>query len=115
LVVADRAERHGTARIDAPLECPSEPDRFEPEEAGFHVGDVEDELDLRHVHAFPPTSSAARSASEVITRLVLERGTVGMTDASTMRRPSTPLTRSSGSTTQYSSPQSPIAHVPTPW
>jgi len=53
--------------------------------------------------------SAARSASAITGALVLPRGTLGITDASTTRSASTPRTRSSGSTTDVSS--APIEQV----
>src|SRR5207248_8270434 len=42
---------------------------------------------------------ATRSARAVTTTLVFDRGTCGITAASTTRSPSTPMTRQSGSTT----------------
>ena len=53
--------------------------------------------------------SEAFSATMIVGALVLPRGIVGMTEASTTRRPSRPMTRSSSSTTE------PIAQVPTGW
>jgi len=57
--------------------------------------------------------SAARSATAMVGAFVLPPGMVGMTEASTTRRPSTPWTRSSSSTTAI--PSSPIRQVPTGW
>ena len=57
--------------------------------------------------------SAARSAIIMVGALVLPPGRLGMTDASTTRRPSTPRTRSSGSTTATSS--LPMRQVPIGW
>ena len=57
--------------------------------------------------------SAAFSATAMVGALVLPRGTDGKIDASTTRRPSTPRTRSSGSTTARSS--TPIRHVLVGW
>ena len=57
----------------------------------------------------PRIMSEAFSATMIVGALVLPRGIVGMTEASTTRRPSRPRTRSSSSTTD------PIAHVPTGW
>ena len=48
--------------------------------------------------ARPWIRSAARSAIAIVGAFVLPRGTVGITEASTTRRPSTPRTRSSVST-----------------
>src|SRR5215472_6037840 len=62
----------------------------------------------------PATSSRdANSPIMMLGALVLAEGIVGMTEASAMRRPWTPRTRSSASTTA-SSPD-PIAQVPAGW
>src|SRR5262249_4245599 len=62
----------------------------------------------------PATSSRdANSPIMMLGALVLADGIVGMTEASAMRRPRKPRTRSSASTTA-SSPD-PIAQVPTGW
>src|SRR5262249_49747517 len=58
-------------------------------------------------------SRAADSPIMMVGALVLADGIVGMTEASAMRRPWTPQTRSSASTTA-SSPD-PMAQVPTGW
>lgn len=59
------------------------------------------------------TSSAARCAIIIVGALVLPDGKVGMTEASTTRRPSMPCTRNSGSTTAR--PSLPMRQVPTAW
>ena len=58
-------------------------------------------------------SRDANSPIMMVGALVLADGIVGMTEASAMRRPWTPQTRSSASTTA-SSPD-PMAQVPTGW
>ena len=58
-------------------------------------------------------SRDANSPIMMVGALVLADGIVGMTEASAMRRPRTPQTRSSASTTA-SSPD-PMAQVPTGW
>src|SRR5262245_49179312 len=75
-------------------------------------------------HGAIPDVSIAAAQPEVIRRaanspiitqgaFVFAEGIVGMIDASAMRRPSTPWTRSSASTT--ASRPEPIAQVPTGW
>src|SRR6185312_13809489 len=59
--------------------------------------------------SLPRIRSAAFSAIMIVAAFVFARVIVGITDASTTRRPSTPKTRSSGSTT------APIAHVDVGW
>jgi len=65
--------------------------------------------------ARPAIRSAARSAMAIVGALVLPRGTTGITDASTTRRPVTPRTFSSGSTTLFHRDWLPMAQVPTGW
>lgn len=59
------------------------------------------------------SKSAARSAIMIVGAFVLPPISRGMTDASTTRKPSTPRTRSSQSTTERES--LPIRQVPTGW
>src|SRR5262249_35914271 len=63
--------------------------------------------------AQPTSSREANSPIMMLGALVLAAGIVGMTEASAMRRPWTPRTRSSASTT--ASAPDPIAQVPTGW
>ena len=63
--------------------------------------------------AEPVISRDANSPIMMLGALVLAEGIVGMTEASAMRRPSTPWTRNSASTT--ASRPGPIAQVPTGW
>jgi hypothetical protein len=65
--------------------------------------------------ARPAMRSAARSAIAIVGALVFPRGTTGITDASTTRRPDIPRTRSSGSTTLFQRDSPPIEQVPTGW
>jgi hypothetical protein len=58
-------------------------------------------------------SVAARSAMASTVALVLAEGIIGITEASAIRSPLTPLTRSAGSTTACSSV--PMRRVPTGW
>jgi hypothetical protein len=58
-------------------------------------------------------SRDANSPIMMLGALVLAEGIVGITDASAMRRPSTPRTRNSASTT--ASRSDPMAQVPTRW
>ena len=59
--------------------------------------------------------SAQRSPIIMTVRHGLTPIIVGKTEASAMRRPSIPRTRSSGSTTASPSPAPPIRHVPAGW
>ena len=56
-----------------------------------------------------------RAPITMLVKLVLARISVGMIDASATRRPSTPKTRPSGSTTAPSSALAPIAQVQVGW
>ena len=106
-------ERPGERLLHGDLLVDREPDQ-ERERLGrdepirvVRVGEVE-----RGRHAVsvePQMIVAIRSAIAAVVRFVFARGIVGMTEASTTRRPSTPRTRHSESTT------SPIAHVPAGW
>src|SRR5450830_266180 len=58
---------------------------------------------------------AQRSAIITTGALVLPLTRLGMTDASHMRRPSTPRTLRSGVTTVLTSVAAPMRHVPTGW
>jgi len=61
----------------------------------------------------PRIQSAARSAIMMVGALVLPPISVGITEASTTRRPSMPCTRNFVSTTAIAS--TPILQVPTGW
>src|SRR5262249_22901137 len=81
---------------------------------GRMIGKVHEDTATGRLPAPPATSSwDANSPIMMLGALVLAEGIVGMTEASAIRRPSTPRTRSSASTTA-SSPD-PIAQVPTGW
>src|SRR5262245_11716634 len=78
------------------------------------IGKVHEDTATGRLAAAPATGSwDANSPIMILGALVLDEGIVGMTEASAIRRPSTPRTRSSASTTA-SSP-GPIAQVPTGW
>src|SRR6202012_4882511 len=61
----------------------------------------------------PRMKSAARSAIITTGAFVLQDGMIGITEASAIRKPSTPRTRSDGSTTDCS--PLPMAQVPQVW
>ena|ERR1051326_871553 len=68
---------------------------------------------VRPVVAYARIRAAICSAIMTVVIWVLARGTSGMIDASTTRRPSTPITRPSESTTDRGSSTGPIRQVPT--
>jgi hypothetical protein len=59
--------------------------------------------------------ATARSATAMTAALVLPLTTFGIIDASKTRKPSTPRTRRSGSSTASGSSSRPILQVPTGW
>ena len=59
--------------------------------------------------------SAAFSATMMVGALVLHEGTKGITEASTIRRPSRPMSLRSGITTLPGSFAGPMRQVPTGW
>ena len=59
--------------------------------------------------------SMTRSAIMMVVALVLARMTLGITDASTTRKPSMPYTRQYWSITAIESEDRPILHVPETW
>ena len=63
----------------------------------------------------PRMWSAAFSATMIVGALVLHDGTNGITDASTTRRPSSPISLRSGVTTLAGSFAGPMRQVPTGW
>src|SRR5262249_9987152 len=81
---------------------------------GRMIGKVHEDTATGRLPAPPAISSwDANSPIMMLGALVLAEGIVGMTEASAIRRPSTPRTRSSASTTAAS--PDPIAQVPTGW
>ena len=63
----------------------------------------------------PRMWSAAFSATMMVGALVLHEGTNGITEASTTRRPWSPISRRSGVTTLAGLLSGPIVQVPTGW
>jgi 4-amino-4-deoxy-L-arabinose transferase-like glycosyltransferase len=72
-------------------------------------------LDRNRMNAGAAIAAEIFSATMMVGMLVLARGTVGISDASTTRRPSMPCTRPAGSTTASRSSAGPIRQVPATW
>ena len=81
-----------------------------PNSSDFHRGNL-----CRGAAAQPLIAAEIFSATMMVGMLVLARGTVGMIEASTTRRPSKPRTRPTRSTTASRSVEAPIRHVPATW
>src|SRR6218665_1349436 len=122
-----RVDDHMRSGVDAAVERAG-PGRWRGRRrhgAGFEGGGLDGPVDVRKtdVHGVlqglgqrrPRMWSAAFSATMMVGALVLQEGTKGITDASTTRKPSMPMSFRSGATTLWASLSGPIRQVPTGW